>query len=109
MFNFAAETNANNMNDKKNMIKVEYLPCLNYAMTTNGRRCVEYIEVTNPTVEDWTTVTVRISGELVAAQEQVVERIPSGETVRLTNLDVVPDRDKLRELTESVETQFNVE
>ena len=109
MFNFAAETNANNMNDKKNMIKVEYLPCLNYAMTTNGRRCVEYIEVTNPTVEDWTTVTVRISGELVAAQEQVVERIPAGEAVRLTNLDVVPDRDKLRELTESVETTFNVE
>ena len=72
------------MNDKKNMIKVEYLPCLNYAMTTNGRRCVEYIEVTNPTVEDWTTVTVRISGELVAAQEQVVERIPASETVRLT-------------------------
>ena len=96
------------MKTKEKLLHVEYLPCMNYAMTMNGRRCIEYIEVTNTTRSTWHQTLISISGELFATEKMVVEKMLPGQTVRITELDVKPDRDKLRELSESVETQFEV-
>ncbi|MCR5130607.1 MAG: DUF4011 domain-containing protein [Prevotella sp.] len=97
------------MNSNDKTLKIEYLPCMNYAMTMNGRRCIEYIELTNSTNDTWNEIRVSVSGELFTTDTMVVDKISSGQTFRLTELDVKPDKDKLRELTESVETQFTVD
>ncbi len=96
-----------NMIDVKN-VKAEFLPCLNYAMAVNGQKCLEFIEISNPTADDWHGVQVKVSGELIADASYIIDTVPAGMTVRVTDLDVKPDLDKLREMTESVETAFTL-
>ena len=91
--------------DEKSL-RVEYLPCLNYAMALNGRKSLEYCEITNNTDEDWQAILIMVSGDLIQPEETRIEAIPAGQTIRITTLKVMPDIDKLRELTESVETKF---
>ena len=96
-----------NMIDVKN-VKAEFLPCLNYAMAVNGQKCLEFIEISNPTADDWHGVQVKVSGDLIADASYIIDTVPAGMTVRVTDLDVKPDLDKLREMTESVETAFTL-
>ncbi len=96
-----------NMIDVKN-VKAEFLPCLNYAMAVNGQKCLEFIEISNPTADDWHGVQVKVSGDLIADASYVIDTVPAGMTVRVSDLDVKPDLDKLREMTESVETAFTL-
>ena len=51
--------NTSNPIDSKN-IKVEFLPCLNYAMTMGGQKCLEFVEITNPTADDLREVHVKV-------------------------------------------------
>ena len=99
--------NSNPCIDAKD-VKVEYLPCLNYAMAASGQKCLEFVEITNDTDDDWHNVRVKVSGELIADSECILDSVPSGMTVRVNDVDVKPDLDKLRELTESVETTFTL-
>ena len=85
-----------NMIDVKN-VKAEFLPCLNYAMAVNGQKCLEFIEISNPTADDWHGVQVKVSGDLIADASYVIDTVPAGMTVRVTDLDVKPDLDKLRD------------
>ena len=96
-----------NMIDVKN-VKAEFLPCLNYAMAVNGQKCLEFIEISNPTADDWHGVQVKVSGDLIADASYIIDTVPAGMTVRVSDLDVKPDLDKLREMTESVETAFTL-
>ena len=97
------------MGDKANepqILKVDYLPQLNYAMQLHGERCLRRIEIYNPSDEDWADVTIRLSGELVESCEEHIELIPRKQAVRITQLHLMPDIDMLRKLTESVVTHF---
>ena len=97
------------MGDKANepqILKVDYLPQLNYAMQLHGERCLRRIEIYNPSDEDWADVTIRLSGELVEPCEEHIELIPRKQAVRITQLHLMPDIDMLRKLTESVVTHF---
>ncbi len=85
---------------------LRYLPCLNYAMAINGKRCIETCELTNDTEEEWQHIRITLEGELIQTAEARVDRVPSGATVSIDKIDVTADVDKLRELTESTPTQF---
>ena len=89
-------------------LRVEYLPCLNYAMVLNGRKNLEYCEITNNTDDDWQSIKVTVNGELIQPEEARIETILARQTIRITTLNVMPDIDKLRELTESTETKFRI-
>ena len=93
--------------DEKNL-KVEYLPCLNYAMALNGRKCMEYCELFNDSSEDWHQLKVIVTGEMIQEAEVAIDIIPAKQTIRVTDIQVMPDIDKLRELTESVDTKFQI-
>ncbi|MBQ4175318.1 MAG: DUF4011 domain-containing protein, partial [Prevotella sp.] len=93
--------------DEKNL-KVEYLPCLNYAMALNGRKCMEYCEISNNSSDDLHTLKVEVNGEMIQHSETTLDIVPAGQTIRITDIQVMPDIDKLRELTESVETKFQL-
>ena len=82
--------------------------CLNYAMAASGQKCLEFVEITNDTDDDWHNVRVKVSGELIAESECILDSVPAGMTIRENDVDVKPDLDKLRELTESVETTFTL-
>ncbi len=89
-----------------NNFVLRHLPCLNYAMALNGKRYIEACELTNDTREEWSEILLKIEGELILPSEARVDRVPPGTTVSLDKIEVTPDVDKLREMTESTTTQF---
>ena len=89
-------------------IRVEYLQDINYAIATNGGKFLNTCEITNDDNEDWREVSVSLSGEFLAASESRIELIPQGQMVAVSNLAIHPDIEKLRKVTESVETQFEL-
>ena len=90
-------------------VRMEYTPKVNYAMSLNGVRYFDFVDLRNTGTETLPQVKVRLSGEMVEACETLVEAIPAGETVHVTTLDVKPDIDKLARLTEGVDTQLLLE
>jgi DNA polymerase III delta prime subunit len=89
-------------------LQIDYLPSLNYAMSVNGKRCIERLEITNNDNSDWHDVTVSVSGDMLVPSSETTTIIPGGKTVSFTQLDIQPNVDQLRQLTESVDTQFAV-
>ena len=90
------------------IIRVDYQHQLNYAMQQGGEQCLRFVEVANPTDDDWHEVSVQLGGELLKNVTEHIEIIPRGEVVRLTSLAIEPDLDMLRQLTESVVTHFEL-
>ena len=90
------------------ILRIDYLPQLNYAMWLRGMQSLRRVEVDNTGNEDWRHVCVSLSGEFLTPIEEHVELIPSGQAVTLDRLQIVPDADALRQLTESVVTRFRI-
>ena len=90
-------------------IRIEYLPCINYAMSVNGAKYLGSCELTNDDDCDWRELTVRLTGEFIATCEAVIDLIPQGQTVSISGLAIKPDVEKLRQLTESVDTTFTLQ
>jgi hypothetical protein len=44
------------------IIRVDYQHQLNYAMQQGGEQCLRFVEVANPTDEDWHEVSVQLGG-----------------------------------------------
>ncbi len=89
-------------------IRLEYLPCINYAMSVNGSKYLGTCELTNDDESDWRELTVSLSGEFLETSESVIDLIPRGQTVSVGGLSIKPDVEKLRQLTESVDTTFSL-
>ena len=94
------------MSDKVNghdCMRVDYLPQLNYAVWLNGQQCLRRVEIDNQSNNDWKDVTVSLTGDLLVRSEEHVELISRGQAVALRQLQIVPDSDTLRQLTEKIE------
>ena len=89
-------------------LKIDYLPSLNYAMFVNGRRCIERLEITNADDVDWHDITVHVEGNMLLPSSESVALVQRGQTVSFSQIDIVPDVEQLRQLTEAVSTQFTV-
>ncbi|MBO4821349.1 MAG: DUF4011 domain-containing protein [Prevotella sp.] len=87
-------------------LRIEYNSSINYASTLIGTRYLNICELTNDEEEDWHDLVVSISGEMLIPTESRISMIPKGQTVSVSSLDIKPDLDTLRHLTESVDTQF---
>ena len=48
-------------------IRLDYLSKLNYAMWSNGFKCLKVCELTNDGEDDWHNIIVRISGDEAGA------------------------------------------
>ena len=90
------------------ILRIDYLPQLNYAMWLRGMQCLMRVELENNTDEDWRHLCVTLTGEFLKTSEEHVELIPRGQAVTLGRLQIVPDADALRQLTESVATSFKI-
>ena len=98
---------SDNMNEK-GIVQVDYLPRMNYAMWLNGQQALRRVEIDNSSDEDWTDVCVRLDGDMLQPREEHLDLVPCGQTVILQQLQLVPDADTLRQLTESVTTTFRI-
>ena len=92
----------------ENNLTIDFLPCINYAMSVNGKNYLNRLEITNDDDCDWRDLVVGISGDLFEHAERHVDIVPQGQSVIINGLDLKPDTDKLRALTESTDTRFVV-
>lgn len=89
-------------------IHLEYLPCINYAMIHNHVPSCNFCELMNNDAADWNRIQISIGGPLIKYSESLLEIIPHGQNVQITNLDISPESGKLIELTEGIDTHFNL-
>ncbi len=87
-------------------LRIEYNPSVNYVCSLAGTRYLNICELTNDDDVDWHDIVVSISGEMLNTTESRISMVPKGQTVSVQNLDIKPNLDMLRHLTESVDTQF---
>lgn len=89
-------------------VRLEYLPCINYAMIHNHVPSCNFCELMNNDDVDWKHIKISISGELIRHSESILEIIPHGQTIQISNLEISPESEKLIELTEGIDTSFNL-
>lgn len=89
-------------------VKYFLLPVVNYAMTIKGETPLRYVDITNDTAVDWYEITLNISGDMLTPYKRVIDTIPAGQTVNISDINITPDTTALRELTENVETTLTI-
>lgn len=89
-------------------VHLEYLPCINYAMIHNHVPSCNFCELMNNDEVDWNHIKVSIDGELIKHSESILEIIPKGQNVQINSLEISPESRKLIELTEGIDTHFNL-
>ena len=89
-------------------IRLDYLSKLNYAMWSNGFKCLKACELTNDGEDDWHNIIVCISGEMLTKTESRLDLVPHGATVEVERLSIIPDAKKLHSLNESINSQFTL-
>ena len=87
-------------------LRIDYNHSINYGSSLIGTRYLNICELTNDDEEDWHDLVVSITGEMLIPTESRISMVPKGQTVSVPSLDIKPDLDMLRHLTESVDTQF---
>ena len=92
----------------ENNLRIDFLPSINYAMSVNGAKVLSRLDLTNDDDCDWRSLKISIDGELFEHHETHVDIVPQGQSVSVVGLELKPDADKLRILTESVETRFTL-
>lgn len=99
-----------NINEPFNgSVNLEYIPCVNYAMSLNKVAFFKYLDVVNSSKSDWRDVKFSISGKYVKPSESFFSSIATGQSVRVENLSIIPDADALSCLTEGLESCFTLE
>lgn len=92
----------------KGSIHLEYLPCINYAMIHNHVPSCNFCEIINNDDIDWKDIRVSLEGNLLKYSECFIETIPKGQAIQVDNLHILPEIEKLVELTEAIDTHFDL-
>ena len=93
---------------EKTLLKIEYLPSLNYSMLNNGVETCSKCILKNVGREDWHQIQIRVNGKLIKEHTQHLEFLRKGQSVQINNLMILPDIKQLSEITEAVSTTFTI-
>lgn len=93
---------------EKAVLKIEYLPSLNYSMLNNGVETCSKCVLENVDQHDWHQVQISIRGELIKGHVQRLEFLRKGQSVQIAHFKILPDIKKLSEITEAINTTFTV-
>ena len=93
---------------EKVVLKIEYLPSLNYSMLNNGVETCFKSVVSNVGHQDWHQIQITIRGDLIKEHTQRLESLREGQSVQIAHLKILPDIKKLSEITEAINTSFTI-
>ncbi|MBR3699130.1 MAG: DUF4011 domain-containing protein [Bacteroidales bacterium] len=89
------------------MIKIDFLPSVNYSMMNNGVKVCNSLILENDSDDDWHRISVRISGPFIKESSCLLEELRKGQSAQINNLVTIePDIKVLSEITEAVKTSF---
>lgn len=91
----------------KGKIKLEYVPCLNYAMILNGKKTFNKFELCSDAASSsWHNVIVSIDGEMVQPYQRSIVAQNVGEVINIDDAALMPVATKLMSLSEAIQSSF---
>jgi len=91
------------------VINLEYYKAANYSLIHNRIAICKSCELTNQSDSSLKNLQVVIEGEYVKTfRSKVLPFMKAGETIRLNDVEIIPDADKMLELTEGTKSYFNL-
>ena len=94
-------------NDKV-VVKIDYLPRVNYSMMNSGIDVCNSLVVENGDDKDWYQLTVEISGPFFKNSSSRFELLKRGQSVKVTGIKIEPDFAVLSEITEAIKASFKL-
>ena len=94
------------MEKKSVVVKIDYLPSVNYSMMNSGVEVCNSFVLENVDERDWQQITVRISGTYIKENSCMLEMLQRGQSVLLNAIRIEPDFKILSETTETIKTSF---
>ena len=94
--------------DTKAVVKIDYLPCVNYAMINSGVEVCNSMVVENNDDKDWQQVSICVSGQYIKESVGWLDMVKMGRGVQVSMVNVEPDFKILSETTEAIKTSFVV-
>ena len=91
------------------MIKIDYLPSVNYSMMNNGVEVCNSLVLENDSNDDWHQLSVQLNGPYIKDSGSRREILKRGQSIQINNLvKIEPDIRVLSEITEAVKTTFTL-
>ena len=94
-------------NDKV-VVKIDYLPSVNYSMMNSGIDVCNSLVVENDDDKDWYQLAVEISGPFFKDSSSRFELLKKGQAVKVTGIRIEPDFAVLSEITEAIKASFQL-
>ncbi len=90
-------------------VKIEYYKTANYSLINNRIPVCQSLELRNASDSSLRNLQVMCEGEFVKdCSGAVIPLLRAGETIRVTGIEVLPDAEKVLELTEQLQTSFKI-
>ncbi len=94
--------------EDKIVVKIDYLPSVNYSMMNSGMDVCNSLVVENCDDKDWLDMSVEIDGRYIASSSCKFDMLKAGQCVQVTTVSIVPDYAVLQEITEAIKTSFRL-
>ena len=92
--------------NEKLIVKIDYLPSVNYSMMNSGVDVCNSLVVENNDDKDWQQLSVQISGQYIKDSSYRLEFLKQGQAVQINSVKIEPDFKILSEITEAINTSF---
>ena len=87
-------------------VKIDYLPCVNYAIMNSGINVCNSLVLENCDTVDWHGISLEISGQYIKDSGSRFELLKRSQSVQVKSIKIEPDYRILCEITEAVNTTF---
>ena len=87
-------------------VKIDYLPCVNYAIMNSGINVCNSLVLENCDTIDWHGISLEISGQYIKDSGSRFELWKRSQSVQVKSIKIEPDYRILCEITEAVNTTF---
>ena len=92
--------------NQKVLVKIDYLPRVNYSMINNGVQVCNSLVIENHDEKDWFQLSVSLNGPCLKESGCRLESLKKGQMAQLNLVNILPDIKVLSEITEAINTSF---
>ena len=91
----------------KGKIKLDYVPCINYAMVLNKKKTFGKFDVyVDKASQSWRNVNITITGDMILPYQKSVTKLNAGEAISLDDSELIPVATKLMALSEAMQEAY---
>ena len=92
--------------DDRVVLKIDYLPSVNYSMMNNGVEVCNSLVLENNDDMDWFQLSIQLNGPYIKESSCRLDMLKKGQSAQVNLIKIEPDYKILTEITEAVNTSF---